>query len=170
MSKVMRFGAVVAMAVTAHGVSAQVRCKMPNGKVIEQRLSTVCPAGATQSEFLDGRPAEVRTPAGIPPEPIVTDKRFVKTQLVTRDEFGGQWPLKVERGTLRCMFPVADRPQLHAYLIVVDGVFYALNGVAQAHAAKMGWRNIEPIWLDNAAIPGTKVNITPLAQRAARLC
>lgn len=162
--------ALSALALCASGGFAQVRCTMPNGKVIEQRLSTTCPAGASRAEMLDGRPAEVRTPQGLPPAPIVMDRRYVKTQEVTREEFGGTWPLKAERGTLRCMFPVASMPQVHAHLIVVDGVFYALNGVAQAHAAKMGWRRVDALWLDNQAIPGTKVSLDPLARRAAALC
>lgn len=166
----LRIVGVFLLVGTPLGLSAQVRCTMPNGMVIEQRLSTTCPNGATKAVTLDGAPAAVRSPAGIPPAPIVTDRRLVRSQLVTRDEFGGTWPLKVDRGTLRCMYPDHDRPQLHALLIVVDGVFYALNGIAKTHASRMGWQQIESIWLDNGAIPGTKVPITPLADRAAKLC
>lgn len=154
----------------AQGLGAQVRCKMPNGVVIEQRLSNVCPAGAVKAEGLDGAPAAVRGETSVPPAPIVTDRRLVRSQEVTRAEFGRKWPLTVERGTLRCMYPDHERLHLHAHLIVVDGVFYALNGTAQTHAAKMGWQRVDPIWLENRAIPGTKVPIAPLAERAAKLC
>ncbi|ADV01286.1 DUF2511 domain-containing protein [Alicycliphilus denitrificans] len=161
---------VCVLGAAAQAVSAQVRCTMPNGQVIEQRLSSVCPRGASKAETLDGKPAGVRPPSAVPAAPVVTDRLLRRSQVVTRAEFASAWPLTVERGTLRCMYPVPTMPQLHAHLVVVDGVFYALNGVAHSHAAKMGWRPIDAIWRDNQAIPGTKVPITPLVQRAAQLC
>lgn len=170
MQDVMRGFAIGAWALVGCAVNAQVRCTMPNGVVIEQRLSNACPAGASRAETLDGKPAVVRSPTKVPPAPVVTDRRTFKSQEVTRAEFGGAWPLTVERGTLRCMYPEPGMSQVRAYLVVVDGEFYALNGVARAHAAKMGWRSIDSIWRDNLAIPGTKVPVTPLAQRAAKLC
>lgn len=43
-------------------VQAQVRCKMPNGVWIEQRLSDSCPAGALQAQSLEGKPLPLRLP------------------------------------------------------------------------------------------------------------
>lgn len=149
---------------------AQVRCTMPNGVVIEQRLSNVCPAGARAAYHADGSPAGTRGLTRVEPQPITTDKRWVKRQDVSRAEFGGAWPLTVEKGTLRCMYPDPQRPQLHALLIVVDGVFYTLNGIASTHAARMGWRDARAIWRDDPHNPGTKIFITPLLERAQALC
>lgn len=149
---------------------AQVHCRMPNGVVIEQRLSSVCPAGAIEAKTVDGAPAPTHGPALAPPQPVTMDKRFVKRQVVSRAEFGAQWPLTVDGGTLRCKFPDSERPQIHALLIEVGYETYALNGVASRHAARNGWRELREIWRDNPHIPGTKVPVAPLLERAAVLC
>lgn len=162
--------ATCAVVVGAQNASAQVRCTMPNGVVITQQLSNVCPSGAVEARTFDGAPAKVHPPTSVAAAPVVVGRNGVRSQEVTRQEFGGAWPLKVERGTLRCMYPVAASPQLRAYLIVVDGVPYTLNGTARSHAARMGWVSIHGIWLDSQAIPGTKVPISPLIERAAKLC
>lgn len=170
MTWLLRGVVACAAGIAVHGAHAQVRCVMPNGVVIEQQLSQTCPSGARKAVTLDGGPANVRPAAGVPPAPVLVDRRLVRTQMVTRAEFGGQWPLTVDAGVLRCMFPVPDRPQLHALLIVVDGATYAINGIAQSHAAKYGWRDVRPIWRENAAIPGTRVAMAPLLARAEKLC
>lgn len=150
------------------GARAQVQCTMPNGVVIEQKLSSVCPAGARKAQGMDGSVAPIR--GELPAAPITTDGRFVKRQVVTRAEFGADWPLTVDGGTLRCKFPDSERPQLHALLIEVGGDSYALNGVARTHAARNGWRDVKAVWRENPQIPGTKVAITPLIERASVLC
>lgn len=45
-----------------HGVNAtaQVQCTMPNGVVIEQKLSNVCPVGARKAQAVDGSAAPIR--------------------------------------------------------------------------------------------------------------
>lgn len=149
-------------------VQAQVRCTMPNGVVIEQKLSNVCPAGARAAQAADGSAAPIRGQQAA--APITIDKRFVKRQVVSREEFGADWPLTVDGGTLRCKFPDSERPQLHALLIEVGEVSYALNGTAKAHASANGWRDVKEIWRDNPRIPGTKVAVTPLLNRASVLC
>ena len=50
--------------------SAQVRCTMPNGRVIEQQLSAVCPVGAVSGETFDGRPVEVQKKPEPKPKPV----------------------------------------------------------------------------------------------------
>ena len=147
---------------------AQVQCTMPNGVVIEQKLSNVCPAGARKAQAVDGSAAPIR--GQVPAAPVTMDKRFVKRQVVTRAEFGADWPLTVDGGTLRCKFPDSERPQMHALLIEVGSDSYALNGVARTHAARNGWRDVEAVWRDNPQIPGTKVAVTPLIERAEALC
>lgn len=149
---------------------AQVHCRMPNGVVIEQKLSKVCPAGAIEAKTVDGAPAQTHGPALAAPQPVTMDKRFVKRQVVSRAEFGNQWPLTVDGGTLRCKFPDSERPQVHALLIEVGYETYALNGVAKTHAARNGWRDVREIWRDNPHIPGTKVPVSPLVSRAEVLC
>lgn len=151
-------------------VAAQVRCTMPNGVVIEQRLSDVCPHGAVKSETIDGAPAPTRVQPVAPPQPLRRGEDGRAVQAVFAVEFGPAWPLTLEKGDLRCVSPVAGRADLHALLFVNAGQFYALNGIARSHAASKGWKEIAEIWRDNPAIEGTKVPITPLIERAERLC
>lgn len=54
---------------------AQVRCKMPNGVWIEQKLSSVCPAGALQGQTLDGQPIALPKPSPPAPRVAVPEKR-----------------------------------------------------------------------------------------------
>lgn len=51
---------------------AQVRCTMPNGRVIEQQFAKECPQGATKAETFSGKPAPIVVtpkPAPAPPPP-----------------------------------------------------------------------------------------------------
>lgn len=54
-------GKVFVFVVSLHALQAvgQVRCTMPNGVVIEQRLANVCPVGAVKGETFDGKPAPI---------------------------------------------------------------------------------------------------------------
>lgn len=47
-----------------------------------------------------------------------------------------------------------------------DGQTYALNGTARSR----GYAEIDPIWRDNSAIPGAKINIGPLIDLANQQC
>ena len=158
----------VFLALSSATTHAQVRCTMPNGMVIEQKLSNVCPAGARSGQLADGSKAPIRGRAA--PAPITTDRLLVKRQVVTRQEFAEDWPLTLDVVTLRCKWPDSERMQLRALLIEVGGDFYAINGVARVHAAKNGWRDVKPIWRDDPRNPGAKVPLSPLIERAEVLC
>ena len=161
----------LAMMCLAGSPLAQVRCTMPNGVVIEQKLSDTCPAGARKAEKADGSPGAIRGPKLAPPAPVLTDRRLRKTQEIRREELGDEWPLTVPRGTLNCMYPVDGSLSRPALLITVDGTTYGINGTASGgHAARFGWQDIRQIWKDNPAIPGTKIPITALINRGAALC
>lgn len=55
---------------------AQVRCRMPNGIWIDQRLASYCPAGAEEAQTLDGRPLPLRPPVEyVPPKKAVESNR-----------------------------------------------------------------------------------------------
>ena len=80
----------------------------------------------------------------------------------------GAWPLAIDRGLLVCT-PVANQPAL--YFTDGDGRMWPLNGIATANAGNFGAEpSLEPIWLDNPEIPGTKVFLTELINHAATLC
>lgn len=61
-------GAAVLIAASA---GAQVRCKMPNGVWIEQRLTDSCPAGAVQAQSMVGKALPLKVPPKRASEPVV---------------------------------------------------------------------------------------------------
>ena len=71
---------------------------------------------------------------------------------------GDLWPFTVSRGTLKC-----DRD---AVIFVSDGQAYAINGFAGSR----GFADVSPIWRDNTAIPGTKINIGAVLDPGLDLC
>lgn len=78
---------------------------------------------------------------------------------ISREEYGESWPFTVDSGRLECW-------RGSAAVFVADGTVYQLNGVAK----QMGHAPIDPIWRDNPAIPGTKISLGPVIQRALTLC
>lgn len=84
------------------------------------------------------------------------------TVTVSRADFGDQWPLTVDGGTLRCE---ADAVSLEA-----RGVVYAVNGTAESRDIGV---DIDPVWADDPDSPadlGLKENIGPLIDRGLALC
>lgn len=151
-------------------VGAQVRCTMPNGVVIEQQLSDQCPHGARQSQTLDGREAPVKGVVKLPPQQVRRDSLGRGSLRVLEGEYGRDWPFTISEGVLRCWTPVGGMPQVKAYTIESGGYVYALNGVATAHAARMGWHELASIWRNNHEIQGTKIPVNKLIARAATVC
>jgi hypothetical protein len=143
---------------------AQVKCTMPNGKVITQQLSDKCPAGAVRGETLDGK-AITTTPK---PAAALPSRDPFKPQTAA-EALGDKWPLTVRDVMVHCeVIPASQR--LEAVTVTHQGTTYAANGVANAQRAKRGWRDIALIWAPSPEIPGTKVNIGPLIEYGRRLC
>jgi len=78
--------------------------------------------------------------------------------LATADEYGDHWPLTVPGVRVELL------PGCAAVVHTATDT-YALNGVALRH----GYARIDPIWRDDPAIPGLKVNISPLLDLALGL-
>lgn len=76
-----RVSTVVATALLAcTSASAQVRCTMPNGVVIEQKLSNRCPVGAVKGETFDGKAIAIQLPPSAPPSVPSAPAREVERQ------------------------------------------------------------------------------------------
>ena len=86
---------------------------------------------------------------------------FASSIEISENQFDN-WPLTVDSGTLTC--------RANMVTFSSGGKTYALNGIARSHARRSGWSEIRPIWRDNPAIPGTKINIGPLISRGLELC
>ena len=80
----------------------------------------------------------------------------------------GPWPLTIDGGVLTCT-RVAGTEAL--YITDSNGRMWPLNGAGQAHHARWGAESsIDPVWRENPQIPGTRINIGPLIQRARARC
>ncbi|MDO9485388.1 MAG: DUF2511 domain-containing protein [Actinomycetota bacterium] len=75
-------------------------------------------------------------------------------------EWGRQWPLTVEGGTVRC-------EDGQVTFEAPDGARYAVNGTALQNS---GLPKINPIWADNPAISGSKIDISPIIDTGLAIC
>ena len=78
---------------------------------------------------------------------------------VSRADFGAEWPLTVDSGTLSC--------EADAVTFESSGTTYAVNGTAGSRDAGV---DIEPIWADDPSGDAPKLNIGPLIDRGIELC
>lgn len=79
----------------------------------------------------------------------------------------GGWPLTVKSGLLQCEEEVTSSFVFQrVWFTAPDGAVYGINGTAQ----EAGYPGIDPIWKDDPAGYGLKVNISPLIDRGLRLC
>ena len=82
---------------------------------------------------------------------------------VSREDADFDWPFSVGEGTVECRHG-------GEVVFVSNGVTYSINGTADAFAQQRGYRDVRPIWLDNAAIPGTKISIAPIIRIGLEIC
>jgi hypothetical protein len=82
---------------------------------------------------------------------------------VSRADYGKDWPLTVESGTLHCEDPGA------VTFTADNGTTYWVNGTAGNQAKTRGWADIRSIWADDPAYAGLKINIGPLIDDGLKL-
>lgn len=112
-----------------------------------------------------GRPATATPTAGAPtvrPTPTATATSGLADNelLVTRDDYGDDWPLTVDEGILSC-----ERGS--AVVFTTDGRRYAVNGTAMT--LNLG-ADLDPIWAPDPAGVTPKMNIGPLIGDGLELC
>jgi hypothetical protein len=78
---------------------------------------------------------------------------------VSSSDYGDDWPFTFSSGYLDC--------ERQAAVVNSDGKTYGLNGVAKASGRYLP---LEDVWRNNPNIPGLKVNIGPMIQRALTQC
>ena len=84
---------------------------------------------------------------------------------VFKCQYGKKWPLKVPQGIVACR----DKPGTSVQNLTFfdpDGKEWALNGTASSS----GYPKIDPIWRADPDLPGAKVDIGPLIDRAFKVC
>lgn len=80
--------------------------------------------------------------------------------LITRADFGADWPLTVDEGVLTC-------EGAGAVYFTGEGTRYAVNGLARTQKDAP---DIDPIWADDPSVEGLKKDIGPLIDRGLELC
>ncbi|MDQ1629578.1 MAG: hypothetical protein QOI54_3322 [Actinomycetota bacterium] len=82
---------------------------------------------------------------------------------VSAADYGADWPLTVDHGTLKC----DGSDGVGEATIDVDGTTYALNGIAKGNT---DFSDIDPIWAANPDVDGLKKDISVLIDDALKLC
>jgi len=126
--------------------------------------------GGTKVRFLKAlRTIDVRRRTG--EEPV---RVFAPSVQVSKIQFRERWPLTVNSGTISCdpVPPVPEMPNIRFITFTSNGRTYALNGIAMGYEKRRGWLDIRTIWKDdpNPAIPGQKIDISPLINLGLPLC
>jgi Protein of unknown function (DUF2511) len=79
---------------------------------------------------------------------------------LSKSDFGPAWPLTVDQATVRC-------ENGNAVVLDANGTTYAVNGAAKTET---DYPDVQAIWRDNPALPGTKVDIGPVIDAGLKLC
>lgn len=119
--------------------------------------------------------APTTTPADVPlsptsvQTPVSSDPCVGRDRCVSPENLDATWPLTVPWAQIDCMWrniPGQDRRAM-VWVVAPDGQSYAVNGTARSF---LNMSPLDPIWADNPAIPGTKVNMGPLLSAGLLLC
>lgn len=138
-------------------------------------LTSAEPA-ATESPKPTPKPTAAKTTATKTPKPTpkptqaepcadVAKNVLRNPAYVFKCQYGKRWPLTVPQGIVACR----DKPGTSVQNLTFfdpNGKEWALNGIASGS----GYPKIDPIWRDDPDIPGAKVDIGPLIDRAAGVC
>jgi len=94
---------------------------------------------------------------------VGTSSTAANAQQVSSADYGADWPLTVDSGTLRC-------EGAGAVTFTADGTTYWVNGTAGGLADENGWADIEAIWADDPSGDAPKISIGPLIDDGLKLC
>lgn len=79
---------------------------------------------------------------------------------VSAKAFGKSWPLTLRTGRVNCIpLNVGDLKLTMVVFTADNGTQYAVNGTARSRKADYGFKDVEGIWADDPAYPGTKKDI-----------
>ncbi|MGV3613352.1 MAG: DUF2511 domain-containing protein [Fluviicola sp.] len=98
-------------------------------------------------------------------------------KFVSRSMFGNEWPLTIDKGTLKCL------DYGGVVFITEDGQIYGVNGTAKTYGKTAGYSDIEDIWADDLVTKkslmevgvsekdaSSKISIGPLLDEGLKLC
>ena len=135
----------------------------------EAASATEAAAEARAAEAAETRRAATREAAERRPDSAAMVMTSRNSAAVTLDTWtDGPWPFTLDAGVIGCV-PTGAGPVL--VFTDTDGAVWPLNGIAAAHAPTVGGRtSIDPIWRQDATVPGLRVNLGPMIQAAGSLC
>jgi hypothetical protein len=111
-------------------------------------LMVACSAGSNERPSTEGASGSGTTqPSRVP-------------GMVTRADFGKDWPLTVDAGVLSC-------EGASAVYFTANGIRYAVNGSART---RKDAPDIDPIWAKDPRGYSPKKDIGPLIDRGLQLC
>ena len=135
---------------TVNTASEQVKSPQPSIVAKPKVVPSVEPVAAPSVE------PSVETPPTVSESPSPDANR----RSISKTNFSGEWMLTVDDGELLCVSPKS------VVFIAPDGTKYGVNGTAK----DFGYPDIRPIWKDNPAIEGTKIDIGSLINEGLKLC
>jgi len=94
-----------------------------------------------------------------PPTPSSSGDSEPGTRMITRADFGDEWPFTTEEGMLLC--------NEGSVTFLSGGRVHAVNGTAKD---RTGFPGVDAIWADNPTFPGTKIDIGPIIEAGLALC
>ncbi|MEM7549273.1 MAG: DUF2511 domain-containing protein [Bacteroidota bacterium] len=92
--------------------------------------------------------------------PISSSKASKILTKVDFEKQGFVWALKPDEGYIKCRDNAI-------YFETVNGVKYGLNGIA---TKSKGYKSVDPIWLLNEKLPGTKLSIVDMIDFGLKKC
>lgn len=117
---------------------------------------------ATEAALPTNTPLQLATPLPASDLPKATSTTVPSAKgplLISRSEFGSEWPFTVENGIINCIG--------QSVIFTVNGVTYGVNGSADATKR---YRDIRPIWTDNPDIEGLKLSLGPIVTFGLKRC
>ena len=162
---VIEMGAVLVLATTVLGCSSESDLSLGSGSTTSttQNATTIEMATTTNADAASSTVAPSTTTSTSTSTSTTATTQRRERGYIAAATFEDPWPFTVEEGVVRCLGG-------SAVVLIAEGTTYAINGLARGRIADEGWSEVEPIWLENPSIPGTRIDIGPVIDIGLDLC
>jgi hypothetical protein len=95
---------------------------------------------------------------------ISCSEECVNCKEISKNQFGNNWPLTIEKGYLSCN-------NGRCVTLRYEGKIYGLNGVAKTfYKNDPDYADINEIWANDTNMYGLKMSIAPLIEEGLKMC